>query len=269
MLDRSFTRTAFAVVACAVSALALIGCNRPTTEEQAGNAVRAQTQYAPANNGLMANYSVLVDLSGTWHNEGSRTRNEALLRTVGIAVKEAALRPRGAPAAIRYHVIGSRSLMRDTICFADFAPILMGQRGEVDPNKITNTEDLTTYLTGVCATAILSNDAEPYTEISATLATALASITPNGAARRILLLSDMKEDPAVAYDLSDRDFTGIDVIILYRTVEEDMRDPAQLEARIASWRARLEGLGARVYARPDTGLTVNDLAAFLSGDLPG
>lgn len=215
-----------------------------------------------------ANFAILVDLSGTWHNEESRSFNESLLQTIGAALVKATEEVATCPTAVRYHVIGSDSLYRRPVCYATYVPTMMA-RGSSDPSLITRPRQFQEYLTETCP-LLLNAEPEKQTQVTATLVTSLNSMAGlQSSARRIVVFSDLKEEPVQQYDLSSVDFAGVDVVLLYRALPEDQRDPTLLEQRVAAWTLQLEARGAHVVAAPDTGLgsSVGDLAKLLGAGI--
>jgi len=212
---------------------------------------------------VTTNYAVLVDLSKTWHNDASRGRNETYLKNVGAAISQAALDPRNCPTAVRYHLIGKGSLFREPVCYATFVPMLMAQAGG-DPNLITDRKKIQKYLVEKCP-LLLKAPPEQSTEVTAAFVTAVKSMNKNSRYKRVIVFSDLKEEPVSKYDISKDDFTGVEVVLIYRALPEDQADPRLLQGRIEYWTQKLESRGAQVIAEPDTGLamSVGDLTAIL------
>lgn len=253
--------TALAALAC----IALQSCDDNDDNQIDATPVAQCSAGEPA----AANYAVLVDLSGTWHNEQSRTLNSKLLKIIGAALVKATEDSAACPTAIRYHVIGSNSLYRQPVCTVNYVPTLLSQKGG-DPTLITNRRGLQAYLSETCP-LLLNADEEKQTQVTAALVTALNSMAgvPH-ALRRIVVYSDLKEEPIQKYDLSNVDFSGVDVILLYRALSEDQKDPTLLDQRISQWTQQLEKRGARVLAAPDSGVgaSVGDLAKLLASGIP-
>lgn len=260
MLDRWRKTILVAAAACA----ALIGCSCEDNSED-GQPIAQCAPGEPA----AANYAVLIDLSGTWHNEESRQTNEKLLQTVAGALIKATENASSCPTAIRYHIIGANSLYREPVCDVNYVPVMIS-RGNSDPSLITRPNDLKRYLSERCP-LLLNAKPEKLTQVTATLVTAVNSMTGHkNAARRIVVYSDLKEEPVQTYDLSSVDFSGVDVILLYRALPEDQKNPQLLEERVRHWTQQLEARGARVVVGPDTGLggSVGDLAMLLASGIP-
>lgn len=215
-----------------------------------------------------SNFAVLVDLSATWHNERDRIRNERLLRSVAQALPMAAERGVNLmPARIRYHLIGRDTLYAEPLCATSYGRFLMPR-----PGVMGTPEKLDEYLT-TCVRAAMSRPPQEFTEITAAIKSAVSVmsdpahpdlITP----RRIIILSDMLEDlEGTAPELSAEELAGVDILLLYRALPEDRRDPSRLQ-RIEDWSQRLRTLGARVVALTDVDRTPTDLAELLKKDFP-
>lgn len=170
--------------------------------------------------------------------------------------------------SIRYHVIGAASLGRQPICYRQFRPSLLGFGKS--PTTELKPQGLRSYLTGFCPSYILSQPAEPDTEISAAILTALQDTAMVGrdTPRIMIILSDFKEETRVRYQLGRTSLAGVHTIMLWRTLPEDRRRPAGLSQRIAHWRQMIERHGGKVDAFTDATANYSpaEFSALIEGD---
>lgn len=211
--------------------------------------------------------SVLVDLSATWHNGTSKAYNDQLLESVGTALSSAAIvLPK--PISIRYHAIGQATLDRPSLCRIDYRPNILGFSS---PGVESDSTRFQAYLVQKCPLYILSNRPEPVTEIAAAIQSSLqaTAMVSNHAVRVMLILSDFKEETKVHLALLPRTLAGVRIIMLWRTLPEDRRNPAELDKRIALWKAYLAGHGAKMVSAfaDDTAIySPAEFAALIEGD---
>ncbi len=206
--------------------------------------------------------SVLVDLSETWNNPGSREINERALCLLGEGIV-AAVPSLPPPLSLRYHAIGTASLGKPPLCAMDFRHALKGFRHT--PGVVTDLPSLKAYLTVECPQTIAAMPSQPDTEIAAALISADRAIAILGSQvlRKIIILSDFKEESLAAFDLGEVHLRGVHVLMLYRTLPEDRRDPAPQTARLATWSKRLRKAGAAVRSFDDNAITASAIRAQL------
>jgi hypothetical protein len=172
--------------------------------------------------------TVLVDLSTTWSNPASRLQNEEALKVVAKSVLHMAsdLDP---PIVIRYFPIGDLSLGRHALCEVLFLPKL-----SLSPQKklaeVANPRALQGYLEASCLEKVLAQKQEAFTDITSALDNA-ARITDEqlGNFRAIIILSDLKEERRPGQKRQNLHLQGQRVLLLYRILDEDRRDPSKLE----------------------------------------
>lgn len=211
--------------------------------------------------------SVLVDLSKTWHNPQSSAYNQQLLGQVGRAVVGASQRlPK--PVAVRHYVIGSASLARPPLCNIMYRPSLIGF-GDAESGVQSNFRQFTQYVAASCPRLLLAQPYEPMTEIAAAITTALdanAMVAPD-VSRVMVLLSDFKEESAVRTRLARSGLKGVRVILLWRTLPEDRREPSGLTKRVNYWKQFVRGHGGTAYAFADTAVANSpaELQALIVG----
>lgn len=198
--------------------------------------------------------SILVDLSQTWHNERDLKQNQLVL----AAVTEAAVQL-GAlftpPTHIRVLPIGDASLLRPPLCEAIFDPKLISSSSG-NGSVFTQERALRRYIKDDCITFVLSRSREDFTDISGAIDSAarMAALQP-GTERAIVILSDMLEDLPAGQIPSDLALQGYRILIVYRALETDRKQPALLNERLSDWKARLSNAGAEVEVVADQGIT--------------
>lgn len=213
---------------------------------------------------------VLVDLSATWHNANDEAVNERLLRTVGGSLVAAAADLY--PIKITYRIIGEQSLGRPPICRVIYRQSSIGGLGgnEIviarrlgEPRPGQNT--LQNFLQNDCPSGLLMSRMEDVTLISSAVKTSSESMSQydEQVAQRIIILSDMKEEPPQPLAFENVDLTGVDILLLYRTLSEDQERPAERDRRLDEWTSKLENAGARVIRMDDTDPSNYAIGRFL------
>lgn len=212
---------------------------------------------------------VLVDLSETWNNPSTAARNEQLLSEVGEGIAAVADNAEP-PVAVQFRVIGQASLGREPLCDVLYSPTLVTLRARRPDYLITRTSKLKHYLGIDCPALIARQPPEPWTEISATIASvvgdqgqsqhASSKATPR---QYLIVLSDFKEETKGALAPLP-DLSKYHVLLVFRPVLEDEQRPADMSDRIGAWRQRLTERGAEVSTASDTALKRATIASFLS-----
>jgi len=192
----------------------------------------------------LSSVTVLVDLSESWHNQKNRNDNIHLLRVVGQAVVRMVDRMM-APVQIRYLPIGDISLFARPLCEVVFSPKLLAGRSR--SGIMSNPRELASYLTEDCPTFLLSRPVQPLTDISGAIDTAARLAEQQlGNQKLLLVVSDMKEELRRGQAPVRFALPGFRMLVLYRPLDEDRRNPGSLDERIRQWRKRIEGAGAKV-----------------------
>jgi hypothetical protein len=202
---------------------------------------------------------VLVDLSETWHRPDTLSRNEALLQHVSKGVVELASRT-DRPAYVAFIGIGDQSLGLTPICEATYHPtLLQGSKKQV----LQKPAQLATFLEA-CSKASLSRPTAKWTDISGALDLMRRQLgdEPKATNRFAIILSDMKEErkSKIPIEASLKDFR---MVVAYRVLPEDDRDPKAFNDRLTHWREKLKRWGGHVTMIVDTGLvgpTIADMA---------
>jgi hypothetical protein len=222
-----------------------------------GSAVSQQLPEEPR-----SSVTVLVDLSATWLNPGSRLENEASLKTVAKSVLSMAsdLEP---PLIIRYLPIGDLSLGRHALCEVLFLPKLL-RSPERKKGEVTTLRDLRSYLETSCLEYVLNQKQEMFTDITSALDSAVRITDEQlGSFRGIIVLSDLKEERRLKQKHESLHLNGRRILLLYRILNEDRIDPSKLDARIDSWKAVLTEAGAKVLVLDDQAASPGQISRLL------
>jgi hypothetical protein len=206
--------------------------------------------------------TVLVDLSSTWLHPASRSENERVLKAVGDAIGMLAtdLDP---PIAVRYLPIGDMSLARAALCEVVFTPKLL-QVKEAQRKEVTNLKGLEEYLNKSCPQYILSRKPEKFTDISSAFDSAgRATEEQAGPFRAIIVLSDLKEERRPKQQAPKLRLQGARSLLLYRVLDEDRLNPAELDTRLEGWKARLADAGSKVSAISDLSASPGQISRVL------
>ncbi len=203
---------------------------------------------------------VLVDLSETWHRADTHSRNEELLIRVNRGVAELASRTER-PAYIAFIGIEGQSLAPTPICHATYHSALL--RGSKKQVHLKNPAELATFLE-TCIKAALSRPTAKWTDISGALDLMRRQMgdEPKATERFAVVLSDMKEERKSKIPI-EAALNGFRIVVAYRVLPEDDRDPKAFNDRLAHWREKLKRWGGSVTMIVDTGLvgeTIADMA---------
>lgn len=203
---------------------------------------------------------VLVDLSKTWHRMDTQSRNQALLKKVSQGVVELVGRIER-PTYVAFVAIDDRSILQTPICEATYNPKLLPSKTVV----IQRARELGSFL-NTCSAAALSRPIALATDISGALdfASRLLGEGPKSIDRYVIILSDMKEERGARMPVELR-LNGFRMLLTYRALPEDDRNPDGFERRITDWRKRLNDAGARVSRVLDTGLVGQSIADLAYG----
>lgn len=188
---------------------------------------------------------VLFDFSKTYYKESTKGQIESVLKTVNTAIIKLA-HVSEMPIKISFLAITDQSLSANAIAISLYQrKIFAGKKKDL----ITKPRDLKNFLE-VCAQSILSTTGSDYTDISGAinLATRMNTGQKQGE-KSILILSDMKEETRAGTQKSSFDLAGYNVLILYRILGEDARNPNQLARRLEEWAQRLTDAGAKKVGR--------------------
>jgi hypothetical protein len=206
--------------------------------------------------------TVLVDLSATWFNPGSRSQNEGALKTVAKSViyMVSDLEP---PIIIRYFPIGDLSLGRQALCDVLFTPKI-----SLSPQKkraeITTLRDLDSYLETSCLQYILNQKQEGFTDITSALDNAIRATDEQlGSFRGIIILSELKEERRPGQKRQNLNLEGRRILLLYRILNEDRIDPSKLNTRVEGWKTALREAGAKVVALNDQAASPGQISRLL------
>ncbi|MBM3575732.1 MAG: hypothetical protein FJX39_08465 [Alphaproteobacteria bacterium] len=206
--------------------------------------------------------SILVDLSETWHNEQSKLANQKILQTVAEGVTELGrlLRP---PVHIRMLPIGDASLLRPPLCEALYDPKLISSAPK-DTRVFTQEKPLLKYLKVDCVLFILSRPKEKFTDISGAIdsASRFASIQA-GADRILIILSDMLEELPINVTAANISLPTFRSLILYRTLNDDRKNPSLLDKRLNEWKAKIGSAGSEITMIPDEGVVSGQIVRLL------
>jgi len=205
---------------------------------------------------------VLVDLSETWNNNAYADRNYRVLTEIGEGVADAAT-AWDPPVEITYGVIGQASYLSEPPCDVSFANTTLNTTKERPGYIINKRDELHSYLGGICRDKLLSMPQQAMTEITASLQIVVASGDSPKTKRFVIMASDFREEAQAIAPLKPGDLAGVKLLMLYRPIAEDQRDPAQLNARVELWKKSLISLGADVTARADTALKRSQISDFL------
>jgi len=206
---------------------------------------------------------VLVDISETWHRKGNESRNQAVLRAVNEGVL--ALNKRIDRASlVGYATIGDQAVTQTLVCNAIYRPTLITMTRE--GTLLKKEEELRSFL-GACAKGTLLRPSAPWTDISGALNFVSRQVGQEQSKvdRYAILLSDMKEERGNR-GVTRLDLKGFKVLLVYRALPEDDRNPKELEGRLELWRKRLTDAGARVSMVIDTGLVAQAVAQMANGN---
>lgn len=241
---RSRRRNAIVVVAIMTCPAFFEGCSRAT--DQPKNEV-----------------FVLVDLSETWNNPSNLIRNRSVLTEIGGGLAEfvESMQP---PVAIQYRVIGANTLERTPLCDALYEPQTFAIKKTQPDYLMTKVSQVRSYLQTDCPELIIRQPPEPFTEVSAAIASVASAAQPTGSKRYLIIASDFKEEtPKGAAPADLPRLTGFRVLLVYRPLTEDQAAPAAMTERIQTWQHRLAGAGANVSIVPDTALKRGTIEGFL------
>lgn len=206
--------------------------------------------------------TVLVDLSESWYNPSSKTKNERILHSVADAILSATINV-DPPITIRYLSIGDRSLARDPLCEVTFLPQIIS--GKQPDGYESSTKELSEFLGERCLQHVLGQRQEPFTDITGALDNvSRATKGQSGLYKAVIVLSDMKEERRKSQVGSLGKLTGARVLILYRALPEDMDNSVAFDQRIDDWRQRLNKSGAIVSTASDAYATAGEIGEFLS-----
>lgn len=187
--------------------------------------------------------TVLVDLSGTWLNNESRTKNEKALESVASAIATLlpAIKP---PVDIRYLEIGDGSLSKAPLCSARFSPSIFPS---LRPDELATVQAVSQFFGDDCTRLILSRKSADFTDISGALNTvSRISINQNAQFKAIIALSDFQEERRPGQSGGIGSLKGTRTLLIYRVLDHDRLNPADLERRLETWQKRLEDAGASV-----------------------
>jgi hypothetical protein len=201
---------------------------------------------------------VLVDLSQTWHRKDTLTRNEALLKRVADGVVALAGRT-DRPTFVAFIGIESASMARTLICEATYHPTLIRGTKRRVINKATELGDFL----GTCSKGALSSPTAGWTDISGALDLMQRQMGDEHQAteRYAVVLSDMKEERQYRA-MVEPNLHGYRILVAYRVLPEDDRDPNGFKRRLSEWRDRLTRWGASVTMVVDTGLVGEAIAGL-------
>jgi hypothetical protein len=204
---------------------------------------------------------VAVDLSQTWHRKDTGARNEALLDTINQGVVSLAGRI-VRPSFVAYSTIGEQGLAQTFICSAVYHSTLLQGRNDT---VLKTRRELGSFL-GVCGKAARARSSAQLTDISGGLHFLSRQLGDHQESieRYVVVLSDMKEERG-SRGVAPLNLKGFKVLLVYRALPEDDRDPRALEARLSSWRKRLTDAGATVTSVIDTGLVARSIANLANG----
>lgn len=218
--------------------------------------------FAQAVDEPRSSVSILVDLSETWHNDQSRGHNKTVLEIVADATIEFGKQARP-PVHVRALPIGDVSLLRPPMCEALFDPKLICGTKPGD-KTFCQEKALRNYLKTDCTRFVLTRPKEKWTDISGAIASAgRLSAQQAGGERAIIVLSDMFEERPKGQPPAEFSLQGFRVLLVYRTLDDDRRQPERLDRRLNEWTAKLSAAGARVHKIPDQGLTVGQIVRLL------
>ena len=202
--------------------------------------------------------SILVDLSQTWHNQESLTRNRRLLASVSKAIADAnAALPK--PILVSYRIIGENSLTKDAFYITRFAPSLLAKTDADSAASIgVFRQRLAGPRTGWTAAAgpvaydpvpltMLRLQPEQRTEIMGAVIAARRAdaLAASDAVRMMFVLSDFKEDSRGAYKLTDS-LKGYRIVLIGRVLGEDAKDADALNKRTTAFKKALTARQATV-----------------------
>jgi len=230
----------------AAAALVLVGCKK-----NVGDAAQPHEEVF-----------VLVDLSETWHNDHTDSRNETLLSEIGqgISLSADTVQP---PVAVQYRVIGAASLDREPVCDVLYQPSMIAVKGRRPDYLVKKIAELKSYLGTDCPAVIVRQPPEKLTQISAAIDSVSQVPRIPKTPRFLIIASDFYEETGGALaPLSD--LTGTKVLLIYRPVSQDHSDPLRLITRMDAWKARLQQRGAEVVQMPDVGLKRAAVSGFLN-----
>jgi hypothetical protein len=198
---------------------------------------------------------VLVDLSGTWHYRQADQRNLSLLRKTEQGVEQLTKRLER-PIYIAYIGIEDHSITQTPICEATYHPVLLsGSKRTV----LQRPQDLDAFLS-TCSTAALARPTAGWTDISGAfdLMERQLGDDARGMDKYAVVLSDMKEERQTKFTVTP-DLKDYKVLLAYRVLPEDDRDPAAFRQRISGWKKKLGSWGATVSTVADTGLITDSI----------
>lgn len=206
--------------------------------------------------------TVLVDLSETWHNPASLPQNRRVLSAVGRAIASAAERL-DPPIAVRYLAIGDMTFLQEPLCEAVFNPKLIASRAAKN-TVFSSRTSFAKYVETDCVEFLLSRSKQPFTDISGAL-DSVARLTEfqGGPARRVIVLSDMVEDRRKGQGNVALALSGLDFIVVYRTLPQFRQNPAGLDALLKGWDKTLTGAGGHARFISDVALVPGALESLL------
>lgn len=205
---------------------------------------------------------VLVDMSETWFNPESHSRDSRVLREIGYGISSFAIDTEP-PVLIEHREIGEASLLSEPMCSVFYMPSLVGGTRD-NGQRIARPQALRRYLGEHCPDQILAGDPEPLTQISAALASVSVEPSPPGSRRFIIIASDFLEETAASAPLEPGSLRGVKVLLVFRPLSEDQADPQAMMVRVRSWQRSIERFGATVEIAPDPNLQRSRVTAFLS-----
>ena len=204
---------------------------------------------------------VLVDVSKTWLNMASATRNEAVLKSVNRGVLALSKRIERA-SFVAYGQIGDQAVTQTLICSANYQPTLL----TLAKGTTLRKEDELREFLGSCVKPILDRSPAAWTDISGSLSFVSRQLGDNKmkVTPYVIVVSDMKEERGSKGPV-ELNLKGFKVLLVYRALPEDDKKPNELETRLKTWRDRLTKFGATVATIIDTGLVEQEIAK-LAGD---
>lgn len=204
---------------------------------------------------------VLIDLSKTWFNQVTASRNARLLDIVAHGSSLVAQNAKQ-PYQVEWRPIGDASYMRDPICRVSYMQGI--RRRQAASDRVSRPRDMGRYLSNVCVTQTLRRAPENETQISAAIASIAAEPKDAPTTRRyLMILSDFMEETKNPAPLPEGSLKGVSVMLVYRPKSEDQIAPAQTGLRVEQWRSLLQSKGAQVQVAPDTSMRAAQIVSFL------
>jgi hypothetical protein len=184
--------------------------------------------------------TVLVDLSQSWLNPQSNSVNKRTLEAVAESIGTMLPKLKN-PVGIRFLEIGDGSLSRPPICQARYSPNIYHLSRDGEFADIPETIQFLKK----CGDHTLSKKPAGYTDITGALNT-VSRVSRNESSQysALIILSDFREERRKGQSGTIGKLPGFRTALIYRVLETDRMNPADLDKRVQNWTQAIRGAGA-------------------------